>query len=740
MSTNSDTFTIQELKTAPASRRLTLRHWIGVSALYAGSFLLYSLFSAADSPARLVVGDLANLPASLLAGAAALRLLRRPLSPAKRRAWLLISLGLLAWFTADVIWAGYELLLGVEAPPVSLADPVYLLGYGFLLAGLLLYPTASRNVTSGLRIGLDLIISAGITGVLTVQVARGLIPDDGSSALLAAGYPAMDILLLVAVVGVFMRSSPGSLRTPLGFLLGGVALFLVRDWIYFVQVARGTYATGGPADAGWLAGDLLMMLGAVYQRERPGPEPERPRAGRRWRIALTVQLALPVVAYGFLLIHLLDEASKGTVDSHSLYSTAMFGVLLVLRLGLLLAEQEFRRYVQLVNSTSDAAFVCGADARMKLVNPALLKMVGLRDSREALGRDVSAFFSPRNPPDLLEQIRSAIRQGGWSGEVIARRADGAEFAGVLSVNPVSDEADFRPALVGVARDITEQKRQQVSLRAAYEEVARARRELEGLNAQLEEKIAEKTSHLQSANERLARQNEELQTLDNLKSEFVSLVSHELRAPLTNIGGGLELALTGPDVLPNATRESLVLVQAEAQRLTQFVEMILDVSALEAGRLPLSPATVAIAEVIENVRGKMTARPSGERVRSRVATALPHALADEAALTGVMFHLVDNALKYAPEGEVRIEADAADGRVRVRVTDQGKGIPAEQRELVFEKFHRLHGGDAQRVYGHGLGLYVARRLLRAMEGDIQAGDALEGGAQFTFWLPVVEDET
>jgi len=183
------------------------------------------------------------------------------------------------------------------------------------------------------------------------------------------------------------------------------------------------------------------------------------------------------------------------------------------------------------------------------------------------------------------------------------------------------------------------------------------------------------------------------------------------------------------------------VQSEIRRLMQFVETILDLSALEAGRLPLYPAPLSLIKTVEGVRAHFASIPGGERLRLGLPPGLPPVLADERGLVSVIFHLVDNALKYAPEGEVAVEAEAdPEGkRLRVRISDHGPGIPAERREQIFDKFQRLNAGDAQAVYGHGLGLYMVRRMLQAMEGDIEIGDAPGGGAQFTFWLRIAPEE-
>ncbi|MCS6911008.1 MAG: HAMP domain-containing histidine kinase, partial [Anaerolineales bacterium] len=172
---------------------------------------------------------------------------------------------------------------------------------------------------------------------------------------------------------------------------------------------------------------------------------------------------------------------------------------------------------------------------------------------------------------------------------------------------------------------------------------------------------------------------------------------------------------------------------------RFVETILDLSALEAGRLPLTIAPLDVAAVLAPLQAQWAAAPGGERVRVELPAQLPPVLADERALTSVLFHLVDNALKYAPEGEVLVRVEAASLGVRFSVIDHGPGVPSELREVIFNKFQRLNAADAQTVYGHGLGLYMVRRLLHALDGDIAVTDAPGGGACFTFELPAVPDD-
>ena len=348
---------------------------------------------------------------------------------------------------------------------------------------------------------------------------------------------------------------------------------------------------------------------------------------------------------------------------------------------------------------------------------------------------------PARPGDLARLLKLGLEQG-WSGEVEWIRRDGSHFPAYLALRPVQGEGSARAVLAGTAHDLTEQKRRQTELSQAYEQVTAIQQALQSLNLQLEERVAEKTASLSDAYERLSEQHQALQALDRLKSEFVSLVSHELRAPLTNIAGGIELALMRPESLAPPARETLTLVQAEIQRLTQFVETILDLSALEASRMPLYPAPLALESAVATVRAKFAAQPNSPasaRLRFDLPRDLPLVVADERGLTSVLFHLLDNALKYAPEGTVELTGWVEGGLVYVAVTDHGPGISPKAADIIFEKFQRLNSGDAQAVYGHGLGLYMVRRLLQAMDGDVRFEPAPEGGARFIFWLPAAAGE-
>ncbi len=275
---------------------------------------------------------------------------------------------------------------------------------------------------------------------------------------------------------------------------------------------------------------------------------------------------------------------------------------------------------------------------------------------------------------------------------------------------------------------------------------RAEAGIRQLNRELEERVARRTAELEQAydelqdrNEELEALNEDLKELDQLKSDFVSMVSHELRAPLTNINGSIELMLDDGDMDMESQRTMLRICGEQTARLTRLVQGILDVSRMEARKLEIDPEVVDIKPLMKRAVENLTRGESKHRFNLPEG-ALPHVWADRDRLEEILTNLVDNAVKYSPEGGIiKVLADRSDGRLIVSVRDPGMGIPAKELDKIFEKFHRVDRGDARSTYGHGLGLYIAKRLIEAHGGDIWVESQVGKGSTFKFTLPLADDD-
>ena len=238
-------------------------------------------------------------------------------------------------------------------------------------------------------------------------------------------------------------------------------------------------------------------------------------------------------------------------------------------------------------------------------------------------------------------------------------------------------------------------------------------EINILNRELENKIAERTAALEQRNTELDKANHELQKLDEMKSDFVSLVSHELRAPLTAINGGLEIALQSADSLPPASRRTLEAMMDESARLTEFVQTILDVSRLEAGRITLNLGPVPVAPILH--RSVEVILGTRRTVKWHLPAEIPPIWADEIHYEQIFRNLLLNADKYSPPNmpiEINVHNDSHS--IRVEVTDHGVGIPSDMQEKIFERFQRGQSSESAPP-GWGLGLYFAKKLTEAQNG-------------------------
>jgi len=270
----------------------------------------------------------------------------------------------------------------------------------------------------------------------------------------------------------------------------------------------------------------------------------------------------------------------------------------------------------------------------------------------------------------------------------------------------------------------------------------ARQSLERLNRELEVKVAERTALLAERNAELSRANQQLQQIDALKSEFVSLVSHELRAPLTALNGGLELALQSADTLPPPARRTLEAMASESRRLTQLVQNILDVSRLEAGRLTLNLGPVAVAPILH--RSVEVVLGDRRPVLWQMPAQIPPIWADEIYYEQIIRNLLRNADKYSPAGApVEIKVAVAPDGIGVEVVDHGPGITPEVQAVMFERFTRGQTGE-NAPPGWGLGLYFARKLTEAQGGRIAVRSPAwptptAPGAAFTVTFPPAAEE-
>jgi PAS domain S-box-containing protein len=712
--------------------------WVG-GGLFAALYLAWLLWGRVDGSERLWLGGLAS--AGSMLAAAVLAAQRAQDARQDQRGWRGLAGCLWLWAAAAGLRVLIQALPAQQTVLQTSAQLIFAAGGVVLTVGLSSFQRPAALVQGRIRLVFDVVITCAALGVLTYLsflrpwLTGGLIPrlPVGYGAELIF-YSVCDLAFALALLVLFVLGRADQALTRYAWLLGGLLAFLLSDNAFALAMRAGEYIFGTPNDFGWVIGSLCLCASLVSS---PQDAPDlalwsNPRA-RRWLVS--VKNLVPIVAVVILGWYVaVDWRATQFIDPLGLWTVFLLALALIARQGILAGEEEFSQYASLVYSVAEPAFVCSEEGLFSLVNPAMLQAAGYDQESDLLNRSLGQVLP------ASAQAGSLVRQGlasaqGWSGETELVNRGGAHIPIFLSLRPVLPANSARLALAGTAHDLSLQKSQQAALQRAYTQIAADSAELARLNAGLEQRVAEKTADLVQAYEQLEEQNKALLQLDQVKSDFVSLVSHELRAPLTNINSGMELLNLGPHPHNERSGQIIHLVQAEVRRLTRFVETILDLSALDAGRLPLYPEPLSLDAAARQVAEQIRHLPGAERVQWNLPADLPPVAADAQALTSILFHLLDNAFKYAPQGPIHVFAGSDDRQGWLQVCDCGPGIPEDSLPYLFERFYRSNSRDNQTVYGHGLGLYIVRRLAEAMDGSVSAQNLPQGGACFTCRLPL-----
>ena len=250
-------------------------------------------------------------------------------------------------------------------------------------------------------------------------------------------------------------------------------------------------------------------------------------------------------------------------------------------------------------------------------------------------------------------------------------------------------------------------------------------------------LEEQSATLRRATAELRAANEQLQSLDRMKDDFMSSVTHELRTPLTSIRALAEMMADDPQMDAAQREQFLRIVVAETERLTRLVNQVLDMAKIESGHAEWRNSDVDLRALVLQVSQALgqALREQGTQLVLDLPDAVRTLRADTDRLTQVLLNLLGNAAKFVPKpgGLIRVRLSADEHGLTVQVRDNGPGVPAEQRSLIFEKFQQ--GGDAShRPSGTGLGLPISRQIVEHFGGRIGLRTDTDQGACFEFTLP------
>lgn len=363
-------------------------------------------------------------------------------------------------------------------------------------------------------------------------------------------------------------------------------------------------------------------------------------------------------------------------------------------LGSLEASEE--RFRSLAETAKDAILLLDSEGRLTYLNPAGMTLFGLRP--QDLGRPAGHLLGAAgNEPAKLV----------GTNELLAQRKDGTKFPAELSLAATARD-DGTMVYTGVLRDVTERKKAEEATQAATSREAEL---------------------------------ETLRKMNSFKTQFLNTAAHELNTPLTPLRLQLHLLKAGSmGALNERQAKAVALLDRNVSRLSGLVGEILEVARLQSGRVRLTPASVEVDAVVDEVIESFneTARKVGVALAFEGTPGL-HVYADRNRFTQVLFNLVSNALKFTPAGgSVKIDARRPDGdpQVEIQVRDTGLGLTPEQMARLFQPFSQVHDPMAVPATGTGLGLYICKGLVEAQGGRITVKSPGPGaGSTFTFTLPV-----
>lgn len=356
-----------------------------------------------------------------------------------------------------------------------------------------------------------------------------------------------------------------------------------------------------------------------------------------------------------------------------------------------LYETELRRFKLAVDSATDAILFTDIEGFVVYVNTALEKLTGF-SAEEIIGKKAGTLWGKLMSNEYYENLWHTVKtqKHVFKGEIENHRKDGSHFVSDLNIIPLLDDQGEIQFFVSSQRDITHAKQ-----------------------------------------------------VDQMKTEFISLASHQLRTPLTGMRWNIEMLLDGDAGDLNDQQHKLAsLVYTSSNRLVNLVNDLLDISRIESGRLELDPQPTNLKKLIDEVVAEL--KPLLEKKHHRCATSihehLPEINIDPKLIRNVLLNLISNAIKYTPnDGLIEIYASRKADMVLISVSDNGYGIPEHEQDQVFDKFYRGDNIAKTDVEGTGLGMYLVKAIIERSHGEIWFESKQNQGTTFWFTLPINNQE-
>jgi PAS domain S-box-containing protein len=392
---------------------------------------------------------------------------------------------------------------------------------------------------------------------------------------------------------------------------------------------------------------------------------------------------------------------------------------------------------------TEGILIASDQGEIMRANPAANKMFGY-EVDQLVGQKIEILI----PRKLAE--KHVLNRGGFNltprprsmgigRDLFGKRKDDTEFPVEVSLSPFTS-LDGRKYIIGFIVDITVRKKQELELRKNHHEI-------QVLNSNLERKVEERTLVLEEALRELGKSREELskalekeKELNELKSRFVSMASHEFRTPLTTILSSISLIGKYAEQGDKEKQARHIdRVKSSITHLTDILNDILSISKLEEGKTHVAAENFNLKEYVMDAVTELRGLTKEGQEISYVHTGKEEVYSDKKILRHLMFNLISNAIKFSPEGKViSIHTNTDDSYFIIEIKDRGMGISEEDKKHLFERFFR--GYNATNIQGTGLGLNIVAKYVELLKGSIEFKSKLEEGTTFRIRLPLVFAES
>ncbi|TMA77256.1 MAG: PAS domain-containing sensor histidine kinase [Deltaproteobacteria bacterium] len=383
----------------------------------------------------------------------------------------------------------------------------------------------------------------------------------------------------------------------------------------------------------------------------------------------------------------------------------------------------------IIDSVADPILVTDPSGKILLMNSPAERLFTAPESDETAEAERAVRSNDAHFSSFVSNLFLTGKGLRWRGEISLIDPSTLQALPVEAVaGKVLSEHGEVTAVVTILHDRTEAL-----------EKARLYEQVKAASEQLEEKVREATGELVRRNELLQRQHFELEQASQLKSQFLANMSHEFRTPLNAILGYTSMLLQGVsgDMSP-PQKNKMLRVDSNARHLLSIINDILDISRIEAGKMPLHLEEVEIAALVGELLAEV--EPLIQKARLQVLTDLQPGLqpawSDRQKVKQIVLNLLTNAIKFTPLGHVKVivRGDEERREVRIAVEDTGIGIAPQDHDRVFEDFRQADNSVTREYGGAGLGLAICRRLAKMLDGRIELVSNVGAGSTFTLMIP------